>query len=80
MIVSDIEPLLEASGDGRFAKVFRVKDHAMLSEKMVELLEDERARTTLAGEAQSFAEENFSIDAHLKALDSLYGKLLEGES
>ena len=38
MIVSDIEPLLEATDDGKFAEVFPVRDAEALSEKISETL------------------------------------------
>ena len=76
MIVSDIEPLLEVSAGGKYAKVFPVKDHDALSKKLIEMLRDEGARVELAKQAHRFAEENFSIQAHLKSLKSLYDSLL----
>lgn len=77
LIVSDIEPLLEASCGGRYAEVFPVKDDTALSGVLIGLLEDEKARSALADNARRYAEENFSIEAHLKALKFLYDRLLE---
>ena len=76
MIVSDIEPLLEASGDGEYAEVFPVKDHSALSKKLVGLLDDGDARAALAKKGRQFAEERFSIQAHMKSLLALYNSLL----
>lgn len=75
MIVSDIEPLLEASGDGEYAKVFPVGDEVELAASLIALLEDRTAREDLARRAKQFAIENFSIDAHLAKLARLYGEL-----
>jgi glycosyltransferase involved in cell wall biosynthesis len=72
MIVSDIEPLLEATGDGRFAEVFPVKNAPVLSEKILRLLKNKAAREDLSRRARGFAEENFSIEAHLRELKKLY--------
>jgi L-malate glycosyltransferase len=75
MIVSDIEPLLEATGGGDYAEVFPVGDEAALSEKVVGLLGDPESRTALAGRAKAFARDNFSIDAHMRKLTHLYRSL-----
>lgn len=76
MIVSDIEPLLEAAANGEFAEVFPVKNVEILSEKIIELMEDKGQREDLAGRALKHAEANFSIEAHMKALKKLYHALL----
>ncbi len=77
MIVSDIEPLLEASGDGKYAEVFQTQNAAELADKILKLLKDEKLRMDLASRAFDFATENFSIEAHLKNLKNLYQSLLE---
>lgn len=76
LIVSGIEPLLEASGDGRYAEVFEVQNDTELSEKVLRLLKDENARKNLANRAYEFADRNFSIEAHFRELKKLYEKLL----
>ena len=75
MIVSDIEPLMEASDNGKYAEVFEVKNAEMLSEKILKLLKDKNLREDLAGRALEFAKENFSIEAHLRELKKLYESL-----
>lgn len=77
MIVSDIEPLLEASDDGKYAEVFPVQNEAELAEKIIKLLKDKNRREDLANRAFDFAAENFSIEAHLKNLKNLYESLLK---
>jgi glycosyltransferase involved in cell wall biosynthesis len=76
MIVSDIEPLLEASANGKYAEVFPVKNAEILTEKILKLLKDARLREDLAKRAREFARENFSIEAHLRELKKLYSSLL----
>ena len=76
MIVSDIEPLLEATADGAYAEVFPVGDERVLSEKMIGLLTDNNRRAALARSAETFAGENFSIDSHMRELTRLYGRLI----
>ncbi len=76
MIVSDIEPLLEASGNGKYAKVFPVGDADKLAEKMIALGSDMNQRAPLSSKAKYFAEENFSIQAHFRELLKLYNSLL----
>lgn len=76
MIVSDIEPLLEASGNGNYAEVFQTQNDAELAEKTINLLKDKNAREDLASRAFDFARENFSIEAHLRELVKLYHSIL----
>ncbi|CAN5486124.1 glycosyltransferase family 4 protein [soil metagenome] len=76
LIVSDIEPLLEASAGGKYAEVFPVKNAEILSEKILKLLENKSLRENLSKRALEFAKENFSIEAHLKELKELYDSIL----
>ncbi len=76
MIVSDIEPLLEASDGGKYAEVFPVKNVEILTGKILKLLKNARLREELANRAFEFAKENFSIEAHLRDLKKLYASLL----
>ncbi len=76
LIVSDIEPLLEASEDGTYAELFPVKNAEILGEKIINLLKDKNRRDKLAVRALGFAEENFNIEAHLNSLKKLYNSLL----
>ena len=76
MIVSDIEPLMEATEDGTYAEVFPVGNAEVLAEKLTGLLHDTARRSDLASSARQFALENFSIDAHLSRLTDLYRSLL----
>jgi glycosyltransferase involved in cell wall biosynthesis len=77
MIVSDIEPLLEASSDGQYAEVFQTQNDSELSDKILKLLKDKNGREDLANRAFDFATENFSIEAHLRELKKLYESLLK---
>lgn len=79
MIVSDIEPLLEASGGGKYAEVFQTQNASELAEKMIKLAKDKSLREDLANRAFNFARENFSIEAHLRELKKLYRLVLDGE-
>jgi glycosyltransferase involved in cell wall biosynthesis len=75
MILSDIEPLLEASGNGEYAEIFPIKNHQILGEKMLMLLLDEKRRNAMSEKALQFARENFSIETHLRELKKLYESL-----
>lgn len=77
LIVSGIEPLLEASGDGNYAEVFPAQNAEVLSEKILKLLKDANLREDLSNRAFKYAQENFSIEAHLKSLKNLYESLLQ---
>ena len=76
LIVSDIEPLLEASNNGKYAEVFPVGNAEILSETILQLLKDKGVREHLANRAAEFARKNFSIEAHLRELNKLYNSLL----
>lgn len=76
MIVSNIEPLLEVSDNGKYAEVFEVQNATELAQKILQLLKDDLARKDLAAHAYEFAKENFSIEAHLRQLKKLYEKIL----
>ena len=76
IVVSDIEPLREASRNGEFAEIFPVKDADVLSQKILGLLKDDTLGNDLAARALEFADENFSIGAHLGRLKNLYESLL----
>ncbi len=76
MIVSDIEPLLEASDNGKYAEIFPVQNAEVLSQKILKLLKDENLRENLATRAFKFATENLSIEAHLRELRKLYNSIL----
>lgn len=75
-IVSDIEPLLEASGNGKYAEVFPVGNAFDLSEKILNLLKNEALRNDLSARARDFAKNNFSIEAHLREIGKLYKSLI----
>lgn len=76
MIVSDIEPLLEATSNGEFAEVFPIKNVEVLAAKILKLMKDKELRDDLAVRALKHAEANFSIEAHIRELKKLYDSLL----
>ena len=77
MIVSDIEPLLEATDNGRVAGIFPVGNADLLAGELITFLSDDGLRKRYATDALAFARDNFSIDAHLTQLTALYRSLLE---
>lgn len=79
LIISDIEPLLEASENGKYAEIFPLQNAEILSEKIVQLLKNKQLRDDLANRAFDYANENFSIEAHLKNLKNLYEKILSSK-
>lgn len=76
MIVSDITPLLEATANGKYAKIFPVGNEIILGEMMIEALIKRDAQIEMADKARQFAAENFSIERHLQELKRLYQTLL----
>jgi len=79
MIVSEIDPLLEATRNGELAETFPVRDAERLAIRLASLLADSPARKELAEKARLFAVEHFSIDAHLHRLRKLYSSLSNAE-
>ena len=75
MVVSDIEPLMEATDNGKYAEVFSVGNSQDLAMKIGDLLTDDARRHRLSIDAREFALQNFSIDAHLGRLRELYDSL-----
>lgn len=71
-VLSDIEPLSEVSKNGEYAAIFQTKNAGDLAEKIIALAENEQFRLKLAREAKIYAEENFSIEAHIAHLKKLY--------
>ena len=77
VIASDIGPHIEGSGGGQYAELFTTQNDTELAEKMIALLTDAKRRKELAEKGQQFANQTFSIDAHLKRLISLYESLVK---
>lgn len=81
MVVSDIPPLLEVVGfdsaEGPCAAIFRTGDAEDLSEKLIDLLNDPVTRNKLGEKARIQTPKYFSIEAHLKSLSALYGRLVD---
>ena len=80
LIVSDIQPLREAVRDGALGETFPVGDADALTECIVQVLGNPISRTRMTGQANSYALDNFSIDAHMRGLNELYEGLSKYES
>jgi glycosyltransferase involved in cell wall biosynthesis len=76
MILSDIEPLLEVSANGKYAEMFQTQNSDELGEKILKLLKNKSLRKDLSQSALEFAKENFSVEAHLRELKKLYSSIL----
>jgi len=76
-VLSDIEPFMEISENGKYAKVFPVQNAEVLSEQILELCENREMRENLASRAFDYGTEKFSIEAHIRDLKKLYNSLLE---
>ena len=75
VIVSDIGALLEVTGNGDCALVFRTGDAEHLDDQMTRLAQDGALRASLAGKGKAYATQCFRIDAHIKNLLALYEKV-----
>ena len=76
-VVSDIPPLLEITGGGAHAAVFRTGDADELTRLLLELVNDPQQRARLGEEAQQWAIDQFSIDAHIANLKDLYCSVVQ---
>lgn len=76
-VLSDIEPFLEISDNGKYAEIFPVRNAGVLSEKILKLLQNDELREDLSNHAFKYARENFGIEAHLKELKELYESLIK---
>ena len=75
VVVSDIGSLLEVSGGGAYASVFRTKDADDLTHKLLALVNDPARRAELGAQAQEWATAQFSIETHIRNLTKLYNEL-----
>jgi glycosyltransferase involved in cell wall biosynthesis len=79
VIVSDIGALLEVTGNGNCALVFRTGDAEDLTQQLIKLAQDRGLRAEFAARGREHATRNFSIDAHIKSLLMLYQNILGGK-
>jgi len=77
LILSDIEPHLEASNSGEHALMFRTQDDEDLASKMIQLATNDRLRNELADAGYRFALETFSIETHISHLKKLYSEIVD---
>jgi len=74
-VLSDINPLQEISSDGKYACLFKTGDADNLADKLIQLYGDASQRQALAGSASAWANQQFSIETHIKNLIKLYNSL-----
>ena len=74
-VLSDIEPLKEVSGEGKYAVLFRSGDADDLASKLIQLAGDPESRNNLAAAAKHWAKSQFSIESHISNLLRLYSAL-----
>lgn len=75
-VLANIAPFLEISQNGELAEIFETQNAEMLTEKLLHLAAGKTARQDLAVRAKQFAVANFSIEAHLQKLKTLYERLV----
>jgi glycosyltransferase involved in cell wall biosynthesis len=74
-VVSDIGPLLEVTGRGEYAMVFRTGDADDLARRLIELAGDPVRRVNLGAKGREWAMRQFSIEAHIANLLKVYESL-----
>jgi glycosyltransferase involved in cell wall biosynthesis len=75
-VVSDIGPMIEVSGDGAYALVFRAGDPNDLARNLTRLVNDAAYRKQLGAKARQWALQEFGIEAYISKLIRLYGELM----
>jgi glycosyltransferase involved in cell wall biosynthesis len=75
-VLSDIAPLNEVSGEGKFAVLFRSGDANDLASKLIQCGDDQAYRARLASSAKEWAFSQYSIERHIANLLKLYGSLI----
>ncbi|MBK7705610.1 MAG: glycosyltransferase [Acidobacteria bacterium] len=76
LVLSDIEPLIEVSDNGRCAEIFKTGNPDELAARLLDLLGDEDRRLALAESGRQFGIKNYSIEAHLRGLKELYERIV----
>lgn len=80
MVVSDIPPLLEVTGnipgEQPYAAVFRTQDADDLAAKLIELLDDPGTMRRLGDNAGRLAPRRYSIESHLGRLMEIYSAIV----
>ena len=71
-VVSDIPPLVEMTGNGEVAVLFRTGDADDLATALVRLIDDREGRIRLARTGQTWVRGRFTIEHHAHALAALY--------
>ncbi|MFN2491448.1 MAG: glycosyltransferase family 4 protein [Pyrinomonadaceae bacterium] len=74
-LISDIGPLREVSGDGKYARLFEAGNAEDLARQLRELIDDSKSRARLGAQAREWAMQQFSIDTYLEILTRLYATL-----
>ena len=75
VIVNDIAPLIEVTGNGKYAKVFRSKNIEDLKIKIIEIIENPTYRTKLSEKGKIWARNKFSIENYISDLKNLYSNI-----
>lgn len=74
-VVSDIGALVEVSGNGQYARLFRTRDAEDLSLALLELISKPELRAELGLRGKEAAQRQFSIEAHIGEIKRLYKSL-----
>lgn len=80
VIINDLSSLMEVTGNGRYAYVFKTRNADSLTEKISYLLENPLESEKLKYLGKEWALKNYSIDNYIDNLKLLYSKLNLNES
>ena len=76
VLLSDIDPLREISGDGNYATLFKAGDEIDLAGQLTKMHESSTQTRELAVAARQWAASKFSIEKHIKNLNRLYESII----
>ena len=77
VVVNDLNVFTEITDGGRYACLYKSKDEADLAREIEKLIQNPDERKSLGLKGKKWAEDNFSIEAHIDQLNELYSDLLQ---
>ena len=75
-VLSNIEPFLEISLNGKNAFIFKAKNYTDLSEKIIDLLKNDDKKNEIIESAYMHTYNNYSIQTHIEELNKLYKTII----
>jgi len=77
VVVNDLNVFNEITDGGRYARLYKSKDESDLAEQIEYLIKNPDERKALGLKGKKWAEDNYSIEAHIDQLNDLYVEILK---